>query len=319
MQVRFSSLTFLALLLSVSTCEASQTSTMSKAFGIDADSLLRHVEVLASDEFQGRRAGSEGGLMAARYVEEAMSGMDLAPACGGNSVQEFSFTPRRASEPVAARNVIVRIPGTSDSKRIVVVTAHFDHLGEGNGQIYNGADDNASGTAALLEIARYFSTHSPNHTLIFAALDAEESGLQGARAFVDSECFSDYDVVLNINMDMISRSAVDELYVSGTLHYPFLKPVLEGVEHPDNLKILFGHDQPGTGSDDWTNSSDHAPFHQAGIPFLYFGVEDHPGYHRPNDVFEDIFPVFFHTASEYVLEVIRETDLLLDDLAIDDE
>jgi len=281
------------------------------ASGIDATRLLSHVETLASDAYMGRRAGTDGGRMALQYVESQMADMHLQPACGDNLRQPFSFEAR--SGPVDATNLIAVIPGTSGSTGTIVLSAHFDHLGQRGTDVFNGADDNASGTATLLEVARVLKEAPLEHNLVLAAVDAEEMGLRGARYFVASDCFDRWDVGLNINLDMVSRSDAGELYASGTRHYPFLRPVLESVESPEGLTLMFGHDEPGTGSDDWTNASDHAPFHAEGVPFVYFGVEDHAGYHNPADDFSDITPEFFVSAAGYILDAVRSMDAAMDD------
>lgn len=273
---------------------------------IDGERLLEHVRILASDAFQGRAAGTEGGRMALEYMEAQFQDMELGQACGEDLRQPFSFESR--SGTTDAVNLIAIIPGSSEKAGSIVLSAHFDHLGERGGQVYNGADDNASGSAALIEIARAVSKAPLEHDLILAAVDAEEMGLRGAREFVASDCFDGHDVRLNVNLDMISRSTAGELYASGTRHYPFLKSILESVPAPADLSILFGHDEPGTGSDDWTNASDHAPFHAEGVPFVYFGVEDHPGYHNPSDDFEEITPEFFKASAGFILQALRALD-----------
>src|SRR5690606_27737683 len=114
----------------------------------------------------------------------------------------------------------------------------------------------------------------------FAALDAEEMGLQGAKALVNDFPFPLNTVILNINLDMISKNQRNELYAAGTAHYPHLRPLLEEASKDAPIKLLFGHDIPGTDMQDWTSASDHAAFHEQGIPFIYFGVEDHEDYHK---------------------------------------
>lgn len=271
--------------------------------------MLGHVRTLSDDSMEGRRAGSAGGQAAIGYLVQQMYDNGITPACGIDLQQAFSF----GAEPIVnGVNLIGSVPGTSESALTIVVSAHFDHLGTRAGAVFNGADDNASGTAVMLEMGRYFSQNPPRHTIIFAGFDAEELGLQGARAFVDSRCRSNYDVALNINLDMVSRSEAGELYASGPLHYPELRPIIEQVPQKEGFQLLFGHDEPGTGSDDWTFSSDHAPFHQAGIPYIYFGVEDHPGYHNPDDTFDAITPEFFYQAGEFVLEVTKQMDASLE-------
>ena len=194
------------------------------------------------------------------------------------------------------------------------ITAHYDHLGVQAGEIYNGADDNGSGTAALLALAAYFTEHRPRNSMIFLAVDAEEGGLTGARAFVSGPPVSLEHIVANVNMDMISHSD-DELYVAGTYHYPFLKPYIDRIGEAAEVTLVFGHDSPDLGDNDWTHASDHAPFHEAGIPFLYFGVEDHADYHRPTDEFDRINQDFYIKAVTAILRVLLELDRDLEPVA----
>ena len=282
---------------------------------IDTDRMMSHVSMLAADEMSGRRTGTDGGVGAARYVLQQMQAMALQPACGEQIEQTFSLV-RRDGSSVEATNLLARIPGTGSSDAVIVVSAHFDHLGSRDGTVYNGADDNASGTAVLLELARSLAGAPPEHDVVFAAFDAEESGLRGASAFVESDCFSAMNVGLNLNMDMVSRSDSAQLYTSGTLHYPFLREVIEGVPPVEGMTILFGHDEPGSGSDDWTFASDHGPFHRAGVAFVYFGVEDHAGYHDPSDDIEAITPDFFKATGRFVLDVVEAMDSAIDSFPV---
>lgn len=305
---RFPVFVLIPLWLVASACGQSSTAeddTELASLSIDGERLIQHVEILSSDEYRGRKAGTEGGQMAMAYVEAAYDELGIFPVCGDTFRQPFSFEGRNGT--VDAVNLIAHIPGTA-GEGAIVLTAHYDHLGVFNDDIYNGADDNASGVAGLLEVARAVQSAPLTHDLILAALDAEETGLLGARHLVGSDCFDDLDVRLNVNLDMISRNKAGELFASGTYHYPFLKPVLENVETRENLTLLFGHDEPGSTLMDWSNSSDHAPFHAAGIPFVYFGVEDHEGYHTPEDVFEDITPAFFQSAADFVHKALRSLD-----------
>jgi Zn-dependent M28 family amino/carboxypeptidase len=98
------------------------------------------------------------------------------------------------------------------------------------------------------------------------------------------------------------------LYASGTYHNPGLRPALEPLTRERKAKLLFGHDTPEEGKDDWTRSSDHGPFHAAGIPFIYFGVEDHEGYHTPADDFSDITPDFYVAATNVILDAVQLLD-----------
>ena len=302
-------LLFVCLLITSSGCSSAQHSDQSDQIQINKTTLLRHVEVLAADEMEGRGTGSPGAAMARDYIENEMTEMGLA-ACTSSLQQPFSYESRRGNGD--GINLVGRIEGSSESPKVLVVTAHYDHLGIRNDQIYNGADDNASGTAVLLEVARYLVQNQPVHTVIIASLDAEEVGLRGARALLESSCLEGIDVAMNINMDMVSRSPAAELYAVGTSHYPFLAPILNSLTLPPELELKFGHDIPGTGSDDWTSASDHGPFHSQGIPFVYFGVEDHPGYHNPSDDYDKITPDFFHAAASLITQAVLRFDASLD-------
>ena len=128
--------------------------------------------------------------------------------------------------------------------------------------IFNGADDNASGTVTVMSLARYFVEHPPRHTMVFAAVDAEEMGLRGSGAFVDAGWPA--KMVLNVNLDMVARSD-SLLFAAGPFHYPQLRPMLETVEAEAAGRPGFGHDEPGVeGVQNWTGSSDHRPFHAEG-------------------------------------------------------
>jgi len=282
---------------------------------IDAERLLKNVEVLAHDSLQGRDAGTEGAAMARAYLREHLEKLDLH-TFEGEMEQRFIFPHRRAEEEREGVNLMVYIEGRSVPDTFIVATAHYDHLGVQEGEIYNGADDNASGTAALVEAARYFSQNPTDYSLLLLFLDAEEQGLRGARAFVADPPVALDRLRLNVNLDMISRNTDDELYAVGTHHYPRLKPALEKVGARHEINLLFGYDQPDhPEQDDWTMASDHGAFHEVGIPFVYFGVEDHPGYHQPSDTFEHITPDFFVQAAELVLDAIYTLDAQLPTVA----
>jgi hypothetical protein len=280
---------------------------------IDADRMLDDIRFLSSDALEGRRVESEGNARAREYILDVFEHIGLEPI-GDGYTREFTFVGRRDSVEYRGVNVIGSVRGTTHPDRYIVITAHYDHVGigtpdESGDSIYNGADDNASGTAALLALAAYFQEHRPNHSIIFAALDAEEMGLQGARAFVANPPVPLESIVLNVNMDMVSRNDNGELYVAGTYHYPFLKPVVERIAERAPVRLLTGHDSPDLPpGDDWTRASDHGAFHAAGIPFLYFGVEDHDDYHRPSDEFAGVQPEFYTRAVETVLAVTLELD-----------
>jgi Zn-dependent M28 family amino/carboxypeptidase len=265
--------------------------------------LLKDVEILSSDAYEGRKTGTKGAEMARQYIKERFESIGLKnyPAMKG---YEQSFTFGKSDKLLNGKNLVGYIKGKTDG--VIVISAHYDHIGVIKGEVYNGADDNASGVAALLYFAEYYAKHKPNHTLIFAAFDAEEMGLQGAKAFVASPPVALSKIALNINMDMISHNDKGELYVCGTFKYPQLRPFIT-TSVPD-IKVLAGHDDPAMGKDDWTNQSDQGAFNARNIPFLYFGVEDHKDYHRATDEYRNINKVFFSNAVKAILGIIDNID-----------
>ncbi|HMQ02453.1 MAG TPA: M28 family peptidase [Pyrinomonadaceae bacterium] len=273
----------------------------------DAAQLLRDIKTLSADDMEGRSADRPSMQKARDYVETRFRESGIQPL-GSTFRQEFDIRSRASGEGLKGVNFVGQIRGRKSADKYIIITAHYDHDGIKNGEIYNGADDNASGTAALFAIASYFKKNQPDHSLIFAAFDAEEKGLQGARHFVANLPVSKESILLNVNMDMISRNDKGELYAAGTYHYPKFRPVLEAVRKKAPVKLLLGHDRPGSGRDDWTTQSDHAVFHREKIPFIYFGVEDHKDYHRPTDTFENIQPEFYVKAVETIITAIKGFD-----------
>lgn len=267
----------------------------------DAGQLLRDVQVLSADDMEGRSADRPAIQKARDYVDKRFRESGLQP-----TRQEFEIKQR--GPVLKGVNFVGQIKGSKDPDKYIIITAHYDHVGMNRGEIYNGADDNASGTAALFALASYFKMNPPDHSLIFVAFDAEERGLLGARHFVSNLPVKKESVLMNVNLDMISRNDKGELYAVGTYHYPRLKRALEAVQKGSKVKLLLGHDRPEQGHDDWTSQSDHEAFHREKIPFIYFGVEDHKDYHRPTDDFANIQPEFYVRAVETIIEAVKAFD-----------
>ena len=273
----------------------------------DTAALMATVRVLAADSMEGRKAGSPGGARARAYLERRLVALSIPPL-GREYRQNFAL-PRGVG---AAANLLGVIRGTRYPGRYLVLSAHYDHVGVRGGQIYNGADDNASGTAAVLALAEAFR-HTPlDHSVVVALLDAEEIGSPGARAFLDSGLVPRDAIVLNVNLDMVGHSETGELWAAGSGRTPALRPVLDSVARVAPVTLRLGHDRAGVaGEEDWTGSSDHRVFQKAGIPFIYFGVEDHKDYHRPTDDAGTLTPDFFGKAVGTILEAVRRLDKLL--------
>lgn len=284
-------------------CAQSKTTTISEPAMFDEDQLLERVRVLSSDSFEGRATGERGNDSARAYIIAQFKKLNIEPF---NTKYEQAFSFDRRGVAYEAKNVLGAIRGTKFPDKYIVISAHHDHLGIKNGTIYNGADDDASGVSALFSIAEYLSENPPNHTVIFASFDAEELGLQGAKHFVNT--IDKEKLLLNINMDMISRSPKNELYVVGSRYETSLKTLIEAFNNPTDSKLLVGHDG-SDGKQDWTYSSDHGPFHKEGIPFLYFGNEDHESYHKPTDDFDAITPKFYINAVRIILSIFNAIDV----------
>ena len=296
------------------TCDQVDREQLTDFETVDREQLLADIEYLSSDELEGRLPGTEGNRKAQVFIEQRFEEYNLS-AFDGTYRQLFDHTnPRTNVTFTDAVNLISFIEGTENNDRYIALTAHYDHLGVQDGEIYNGADDNASGTSGLLAAIRYFSHHQPENSILFIALDAEEQGLGGARHFVEHPVVSLDQIVMNVNMDMISTNFEDELYAVGTYHYPFLKPLVEEASADVEIDVLFGYDSDEW-EQDWTMASDHGAFHEKGIPFIYFGVEDHPHYHQPTDTFENINPEFFVNSVETIINVLSHLDKNLDVIA----
>ncbi|MBC7933006.1 MAG: M28 family peptidase [Rubrivivax sp.] len=278
---------------------------------VNAEQLLEDVRILSADAMEGRATGTPGAAMARAFIKKRFGDAGLSPL-GASFESAFRLSIGKGEkslkdEPTGV-NLVGYVPGKSHPARFIVVTAHYDHLGVKRGQIYNGADDNASGVAALLQLAAHFNRERPNNSIIFAALDAEEINLVGAFALVAQLKAEKRDLVLNVNLDMVSHSDRGELYAAGSHHTPKLRPLLEQVAARAPVKLLIGHDRPEQAQDDWTKQSDQYAFHGAGIPFVYFGVENHKDYHKPSDDIETITTGFFVHAAETILDVVKTLD-----------
>lgn len=280
---------------------------------VDAGPMLHLVDVLASDALEGRASGTPGNEAARGFIRKRFEDIGLTPYLDSGWEQPVTILPREGLDnPGPGANLLGWVAGdTPGTGPMIVVTAHYDHLGIREGEIYNGADDNASGSAALVAIADYFVRHPPTHDILFAALDGEEVGFLGARALMRDPAIDLSRAALNINLDMVSRSEAGELYASGTYHTPELVSLIHEVAATAPVKLLMGHDRPEDGPNDWTKQSDHAVFYGAGIPHLYFGVEDHPGYHQPSDDFSAITPDFYVRAADTLVTVTLAADAML--------
>jgi hypothetical protein len=250
-------------------------------------SVRAHIAYLASDARLGRDTPSRGLEEAAAYLAQQHAISGLAP--GG---ENGSFIQRFAYDGTMVPNVVAILPGRDPELRdqVVVMSAHMDHVGIGqpvNGDsIYNGADDNASGTSALVEVARALAAlppeSRPRRTVLFLHVSGEEKGLLGSRWWVQNPTIPIERVVANINVDMVGGDAFPDTVAVLGAEYSSLGPVAHGVsaEHPE-LGLT-------TSRDLWPEEqlffrSDQLNFMGEGIPALFYFAGLHECYHRPCD------------------------------------
>ena len=281
-----------------------------------------HVEFLASRDLGGR-AGADT-VRAAAYLRQHFVECRLKPLFAENSYeQHIPGTESDSSEeddsprvkPISAtkkphivgQNVGAWIEGSDPElkKELIVLGVHYDHLGTRNGAIFRGADDNATGTAMMLEIARQFSLSKqrPKRSVVFVGFDMEEQMLWGSRWFVANPPWPIENVKLFITADMIGRSLGDlplpTVFVMGSEHAPQLKSTLDQIGSPRGLEVArLGVDLIGV-------RSDYGPFWGEKIPFLFLSTGEHSDYHTPRDVPEKIDFDKVAAVSSLVLNVIQ--------------
>jgi Zn-dependent M28 family amino/carboxypeptidase len=269
-------------------------------YSYDSTKLIADLKYLSSDALAGRETGTPGNAKAMEFIIQELKNKGVTPY-----TKDFKQT-FALNNQVNGTNILGEIPGKK--KGTIVLSAHYDHVGTRNNIVYNGTDDNASGVAALLAMIQYFKKNSPEHHLIFAFFDAEEKGLKGSDYFVNTLNPKKDNIVLNVNLDMVSRSEKNTIYACGGYHYPQVKAILEKVKTPAGITLGFGYDDPILKRNDWTSQSDHYNFHRKKIPFVYFGVEDHEDYHHPSDDFEKVNQVFYRKSVETILQSIIALD-----------
>ena len=309
-----------ALLMAMVCVVALGAQTARPSTYFNSQTLLDDLKTLSSDAMNGRSVGSEDGAHARAFLIGRFTAVGIKPL-GASFEVPFTFKAGgRGTTPAVERrgvNLVGVIDGSLTPKRYIVVTAHYDHLAPRAGVVMNGADDNASGAAALAALSEYFVKHRPKASLIIVACDGEEAGLQGAKAFVAAPPVPRESIVANLNLDMIGRDPDDKLFAVGSKLNPQLKPMIEAVAKTAPVKLLIGHEDPADKvQDDWTRDSDHYAFWDAWkLPFIYLGVEDESQHHKPTDDFETISHDFYVRAVETSIQLLQYFDAHLDGLA----
>jgi peptidase M28-like protein/PDZ domain-containing protein len=271
----------------------------------DANAIRSDISYLASDQLEGRRTGTPGNDSAAAYIARRFAALGLRPLEEGY-LQHFVARPLPmhglAAESLPTENVIAMLPGRDSSLRgeYVVIGAHFDHLGRSTegaldpdqkNAIRRGADDNASGTAAVLELARLFAASPTRRSLVFVTFTGEELGLLGSEYYVEHSPLPLDSAVAMVNFDMVGRLRDDKLIIYGVATARELAAIL------DSANAIPAQDSGA----DFTNSpwraplrltvlgdgfgpSDHSSFYARNVPVLHFFTDLHDDYHRASDV-----------------------------------
>lgn len=280
---------------------------------IDHQPVWQDISTLASAAMEGRESGHAGARKAALYIQEQFHQIGLL-SFSSDTGYLSPFTIKRSFSGAEGANVVGWIEGNKYPDTYIVVTAHYDHIGKQGGKIFFGADDNASGVAALLALARYVAEHGSAKSIIFLATDAEEKGLFGAKAFVADPPVPLSSIQFNLNLDMLAQgSKRKRLYISSGRTEEALDDVIEAVIAQAGLCLVKNHrrsESMRTHSrrTNWTRASDHGAFAAADIPYLYIGVGEHRDYHKETDTIERIPKDFFFAAVETSLKVLIGLD-----------
>ncbi|MFA5298472.1 MAG: M28 family metallopeptidase [Lutibacter sp.] len=266
------------------------------AEGITEADLKTNLYIIASDEFEGRNTGEPGQKLAAEYLKDFYMGINIASPLGeGNYFQKIS-AQHLGKNIKPSENVVAYIKGSEKPDEIVVISAHYDHLGiDVEGEIYNGADDNGSGTVAVMEIAQAFQKaveegNGPKRSILFLHVTGEEKGLLGSKYYANFPIFPLKNTVADLNIDMIGRT--DEahendpnyIYLIGS---DKLSTELHQLSEDVNAKFTKLNLDYKYNDDSDPNRfyfrSDHYNFAKNNIPVIFYFNGTHENYHRTSD------------------------------------
>ena len=279
--------------------------------------VLTDVQYLSNDAREGRGVGTRGIDEAARYIADGFARAGIAPADPDRSYFQPFTIPADAPAAlhtnlggVKTKNVVAVLPGSSPALRgeVVVIGAHYDHLGYGGfgalddpdstGKVHDGADDNASGVAALLEVARLLHARHPARTILFIAFSGEEIGTIGSAYFVKHPLVEPVDsIYAMLNMDMVGRLRKDRLLAMGAATAQEFPGLLDSLNRKESARF----DLRASG-DGW-GPSDHASFFAAKRPVLQFFTDLHEDYHRTTDRWQKINAVGLARVATFVADV----------------
>lgn len=293
-------ITFFTLTFACNTAQSTYNKSLTNvdyANTITAEDLKTHLYIIADDKMGGRMTGTNGNNMAAEYlrnfyIEEGIG----APIEEGNYYQDIpvEYFNRRKQEE-GSQNVIAFIKGSEKPDEIIVLSAHYDHVGTRGDQIYNGADDDGSGTVTLLEMAQAFQKavkdgNGPKRSILFLHVTGEEIGLYGSKYYTDNPLFPLENTVCNLNTDMIGRIDPDKIDTPNYIYLigsDKLSQVLHDVSEDVNKKYINLEIDYVYNDDNDPNRfyyrSDHYNFAKHNIPVIFYFNGTHADYHQPSD------------------------------------
>ena len=298
---------------------------------ITSNELKTHLYIVASDEMEGRDTGSEGQKKAGNYLIEQYQKMGVSHPKSMSSYYQIvpteALNGRRGNLP-QSENILAFIEGSEKPEEIIVVSAHYDHVGMSNGEIFNGADDDGSGTVALLEMAQAFQLakkagNGPKRSILFLHVTGEEHGLLGSKYYADNPIFPMANTVANLNIDMIGRCdpgncGKDYVYVIGSeMLSTDLKKINETANKETvNLELNYKYDDPND-KDRLYYRSDHYNFAKNGIPVIFYFDGIHEDYHKPTDTPDKIDYVSLKKRTQLVFATAWELANRKDRIVVD--
>ena len=290
---------------------------LSYAKSINNKDLYKHIEVLSSDSLEGRETGKPGQKMAAEYIANHFKKIGIPPYKRKTYYQKFKVKSERhickcddcdlaffkrifkSNQTIRGENVLGYIEGSDLKDELLIITAHYDHLGKHDSLIFNGADDDASGVSAALEIAEAFMLakkegYGPRRSILIMPVSGEEKGLLGSRYYTDNPIYPLENTVANLNIDMIGR--LDDWHDNGNYVYLIGSDRLSYDLHNLNEKINDEYieidlDYRFNDKDDpnrYYYRSDHYNFAKNDIPVIFYFNGVHEDYHKPSDTIEKI-------------------------------
>jgi Zn-dependent M28 family amino/carboxypeptidase len=263
---------------------------------ITASDLKTHLYQFADDKMQGRMTGSEGQKMGAAYLKNFYINQEIPAPEGTNYYQEIPAEYfNLKSDSNASENVVAFIKGSEKPDEVIIISAHYDHVGMKNGEIYNGADDDGSGTVSMLEIAQAFQTavkngNGPKRSILFLHVTGEEIGLYGSKYYSENPLFPLANTVCDLNIDMVGRIDPDKgdnhnyIYLIGSDKLSQeLHDVSENVNKTyTNLELDYKFNDDND-PNRFYYRSDHYNFAKKNIPIIFYFNGVHEDYHKPTD------------------------------------